>query len=255
MVVACLILLGGSSVSKAQSKLDTFNYPFELGEKLTYSMYYGWFEIGTADVSIDESLWELDGQPHFYVQCQVHTNGFFSFFSKLDVCMDSWINVKTLRPNISFRDVVFGKRIDVRTDSFVYSDSVSIRTYVEDVDSRRFHIFPKTDTMLLDVLSTYLYLRSLDLANSTRNQFYPVRTFFSNDLYDFGMIYSAQETYDWKDQSGVIKRYDLIFPEVIEFPSGNQAYVLATDDDEKIPVLILIQMKYGDFEFRLKHIE
>lgn len=81
--------------SRAQSKVDISEYPFQPGEKLTYSMSYGWFEVGEVEVYIDQKLWPVEGRSHFYVQCQVKTIGFFSFLAKLEVCMDAWVDAET----------------------------------------------------------------------------------------------------------------------------------------------------------------
>ena len=237
--------------SRTQSKGELPDYPFKLGEKLAYSMSYGWFEIGEAHVEIDNEWWEIDGRPHFYIQCKVRTTGVFSFFSRLDVCMDSWVDVQALRPTESSRNVAFGRSIDVRTDRFDYADSVRISTYVEDVDSKRFHVFVRNDTSLLDALSTYLYLRSQVLQSDPVGKTYSVRTFFSNDLYEFGMRYTKNQDFSLKDKKWSARRFDLLFPETEEFPSDKRAYVIATDDRLRIPLKFLIEMKYGDFSFEL----
>ncbi len=251
MVVASLLLFAGSSGSKAQSKSDTFDYPFKLGEKLEYSMSYGWFEIGNAQVFIDDEFWIINDKPHFYVQCQVKSVGFFGFFAKLNVCMDSWIDARTLRPLLSSRDFSFGNKIDIRTDRFDYQDSVRIAAYVEDVDSHRLHSFPQTQVPILDVLSTYLFLRNKGADNKNKRALIPVQTFFSNDLYNFGMAPSTTEEITIKEVNYYAQRYELLFPETEEFPSGKEAYVLASKDALSIPLKFSIEMRFGDFTFEL----
>jgi hypothetical protein len=240
-----------SSVCRAQSKPDPLDYPFKLGEKLEYTMSYGWFEIGKADVEIDHEFWMIDHKPYFYVQCRVKTAGFFSFFAKLNVCMDSWVDAQTLLPLQSSRDLSHGNKIDIRTDRFDYQDSVHISAYVEDVDSHRFHSFPSTDIPILDVLSTYLYLRHKGCDQNNGEALIPVRTFFSNDLYSFGMLASMNKTITLHDQRFLAQRYELLFPETDEFPSGKQAYVLASKDSLCLPLKLSIEMRYGDFTFDL----
>lgn len=251
--ILLLLFLGvlNATVSRAQSKPDLPDYPFKLGEKLVYSMHYGWFEIGDAEVYIDESLWELNGRSHFYIQCKLRTIGFFSFFSNLEVCMDSWVDTQTLRPTKSSRDVVFGSRIDIRTDRFDYRDSVRVSAYVEDVNSKRFHAFVRNDTLLFDALSTYLYLRSLDLQSAGTSQTYPVSTFFSNDLYRFGMTFSESLDFDFKNLKWPARRFDLLFPETEQFSSDKQAYVVASADGDNLPLKFVMEMRYGDFSFEL----
>ncbi len=238
--------------TNGQTKRSETTHPFKKDENLTYVMSYGWFEIGEASLTIDKEWWYLEEKPHYYLNCQLYSTGFVGFFSKIDVCMESWVNPKTLRPIRSSRDLAIGSKIDVRTDRFTYLDSVRIHTYVEDVDSRRYHAFDHSAVPIFDALSTYLFLRNQDQNQVKRQGTIPVRTFFSNDLYSFSMSYIHHEVYECDDRSIQVIKYELNFPESTTFPEGKRAYVLVTADANRLPVKFLIEMKYGDFSFELK---
>ena len=253
VLLAYVLALWLPCFCEAQSKSDTLDYPFKLGEKLEYSMNYGWFEVGTAEVEIDSEWWKIDGRPHYYVQSRVTTTGFFSFFTKLTVCMDSWIDAETLLPVQSSRDFSFGKKIDIRTDCFSYQDSVRVSSYVEDVDSHRFHVFPNAEVPVLDVLGAYLFLRHSISENRIGVNAFSVGTFFSNDLYPFSMIESSIAKITLNDRQYMAQRYELIFPKTDEFPSEKETYVLTTMDSLLIPLKFSLEMKYGDFSFELKN--
>jgi hypothetical protein len=234
----------------AQSKTQASTYNFKSGEKLIYTMHYGWFEIGEAIVTLDDTYWYFEGKPYFYIQCAVTTSGFFGFFAKLDVCMESWVDARTLQPLKSNRNVYFGNKMDVRTDHFKYSDSVRINTYIEDEDKYRNRVFAKSDTVLLDALSSFLFLRSKPL-----NELYSdvsVQTFFSNHLYPFSMKYKGLVGTEWKKKTINVKQYDLFFPESNAFPKDKKAYVYVLNSKENLPIRMLVEMNYGDFTFELK---
>ena len=237
----------------AQSKEEVSNFPFKKGENLLYTMNYGWFEIGEASVSIDEKYWYFKNQAYLHIQCELVTKGFFGFFAKLDVCMDSWVDPQTLRPLHSHRNIAFGNKIDIRTDRFSYGDSVRVHSYIEDVDSRRYHSF-SSKGYLFDALSTYLFLRSRASVRNPCDKTISVRTFFSNDLYTFGMTCIDIQNATWEDRVVEARKYMLHFPESETFPKGKKAYVISTNDARQIPLKFLIEMGYGDFTFELKKI-
>ena len=253
-MVLCLLIGWLSLPVLAQSEKKAGAHPFKKGEVLTYSMHYGWFEIGEATLSIDEEWWYLEKSPHYYINCKIESTGFVGFFAQLNVCMESWVNPNTLRPLRSHREVMFGKKIDIRTDHFTYSDSVRVQAYVEDIDARRYHAFAQSEVPLFDALSTYLFLRSSEANALAKSETKAVRTFFSNDLYQFGMTFAGTSTYDWHDRDVTVRKYDLLFPKSSSFPDGKKAYVLATNDRKSLPLKFSIEMNYGDFTFELKDI-
>lgn len=234
----------------AQTNGQKTDYPFKMGETLTYSMSYGWFEIGEVVIALDDSWWYINGSPRFYMRCSVATKGFFSFFAKLDICMESWIDPKTLRPTRSHREATFGDKIDVRSDHFSYKDSVRIETFIQDENKWRHHTFENGEIPLLDPLSSYLFLR--DAGAYLSKVSIPVRTYFSNEVYPFGITYQGLIDYKWEEQQMQLRKYQLLFPVSDAFPKEKRAYVLATNDQARRPIKFLIEMSFGDFTFELK---
>ncbi|MCV9387248.1 DUF3108 domain-containing protein [Reichenbachiella ulvae] len=237
-----LLILAGNCLVNAQSNRKVPKHHFETGEELIYSMHYGWFTIGKATILMDQELWNIQGKPHYYLQCRIQTTGVFDFFSSVDVCAESWIDVATLRPTISYRQFFIGQSMDIRTDRFEYADSVTISTYVEDVNRHQVAKVNISDTLVLDLLSTYLNLRDIVYSNDGSDTTM-VKMHFSNDIYPFGIVHSGMEDEYY--------RFDLIFPETEEYEKGSPAYLLAKKEDTIIPVKLVVELTLGKLVFIL----
>ncbi|MEP1096213.1 MAG: DUF3108 domain-containing protein [Cyclobacteriaceae bacterium] len=237
-----LIFLTNANFSTAQKA----SHPFKPGEKLKYSMNYGWFEVGSAEAWIDPELQYIDSQAYYVVQLTAATTSWAKFFKPVNACFETLVNVETLQPLISRRDLKFGKDIDVRTDRFSYDDSLKIRTYIEDINKNRYHEYKLQDTPLLDFLSTYLHIRSMKLVGENR----PIKvgTFYSNTLYEFQMIPGDQRQYNRRNA----REYSLQFPKNEMFGKGKHGKLILSDDWTKLPLRIDINLILGSFYFKLE---
>lgn len=213
-------------------------------------MHYGWFKIGQAEVWIEPEYQLENGTEHFKVQCDIKTVSWFKIFSKLRIHMESLVQRDNLQPYKSFRNLSDGKKIDIRHDRFTYEDSVKIDAYIEDIDTRRHHAFAIGDAPVRDVMSTYLFLRSRD--ESVLSKEVTVRTFFTNDLYEFKMRPGKMVTHMYKTYEVGAREYELIFPEGDYFEKGKKGRVIISDDASRVPLKLELDMSVGSFSFELQ---
>ncbi|MEQ9404618.1 MAG: DUF3108 domain-containing protein [Cyclobacteriaceae bacterium] len=245
-LVTLLFFLFISHSSFTQHK----SHPFKKGEKLTYSMHFGWFEVGKAEISIDPELEYVDGKAHYSVQCSIYTAPWVKFFRNFNACYESLVNAQTLKPLVSYRDLKSGREIDIRTDKFYYGDSVKVHAYVEDLDENRYHTFGKKDVPILDFLSTYLHVRNVNFEKS--DEPVEVRTFYSNTLYEFQMFPQAHQTYNLKSRKVKARELKLEFPENEMFKKGKHGSLIISEDKEKLPLRVDINIILGSFILKLQ---
>ncbi|MEP0984716.1 DUF3108 domain-containing protein [Ekhidna sp.] len=250
-ICVLVILFCGVYPSEAQNK----SYPFKPGEKLTFNMKFGWFNIGEAVVWLDPEFHYPSStkKPHYKIQFTVTTASWFKVFSKLSVCMESLIERDKLQPLRSDRDMEGKGSIDIRHDYFSYADSVSIKAYIEDLDEWRYHKFDAGNVPIRDALSTYMWLRSRDksqFANTVE-----VRTFFSNDLYEFRMLPGKSTIHKYSGRKVRALEFGLDFPEGEYFESGKSGRVIMSDDSNRYPLRLEIDMTVGSFIFDLEKVE
>ena len=250
-ILILFVFLSGALNAQAQNK----SYPFKPGEKLTYNMKFGWFNIGDAVVWLDPDYQypNKNGKPHYKIQFQIKTASWFRVFSKLRFCMESLIEVETLRPYKSDRDLEAKNKIDIRHDYFNYGDSISIDAYIEDIDKWRYHKFAKDDSPFLDAMSTYMWLRGRNRSDF-RDEI-KVRTFFTNDVYEFVMLPAEKTTYKYDGRRVGALEMELVFPEGEYFDDGKTGRLILSDDTNRLPLRIEIDMKVGSFIFDLDKVE
>lgn len=251
LIVIWVALTIGSYQSQAQNK----SYPFKPGEKLTYNMKFGWFNIGEAVLWLDPEFHYPDKskRPHYKVQFTVTTASWFKVFSKLSICMESLIEANQLQPLRSDRDMEGKGSIDIRHDYFSYADSVSVKAYIEDLDEWRYHKFPSGNVPIRDALSTYMWLRSRHKSQFTKTV--EVRTFFSNDLYEFSMLPGSSTTHKYDNRKVRALEFGLVFPEGEYFDNGKTGRVIMSDDQNRFPLRLEIDMTVGSFIFDLNKVE
>ncbi|MEP5613578.1 MAG: DUF3108 domain-containing protein [Cyclobacteriaceae bacterium] len=237
------LLLGSASAQKV-------NHPFKPGEKLIYSMHFGWFEVGEAEFWIDPELRYIDGEAYYSVQGAINTSSWARIFKAITGCFESLIHVETLEPLRSHRTMNSGKKtVDVRTDNFTYSDSLKIHTYVEDVDEHRYRSFNREKNIpMRDFLSTFLLLRTVQFKD---NQPLEMRSFYSNTLYELKVVPGKQTDYDLKKKKIVSREFGLEFPKNEYFKRGKNGSAILSEESDRRPLRIEIDMALGSFYLKL----
>ena len=217
-------------------------------------MKFGWFNVGDAVVWLDPEFQYPDtGKPHYRVQLMVSTASWFKIFSRLKVCMESLVEEGSFRPLRSDRDMEAKGSIDIRHDYFSYADSIFVKAYIEDIDEWRYHAFPKGNVPVRDALSTYMWLRSREKEQFAKPV--EVRTFFSNDMYEFRMLAGSNTLHKYQGKKVKALEFGLDFPEGEYFDSGKTGRVVLSDDANRLPLRLEIDMTVGSFVFDLQKVE
>lgn len=249
LTIICLI---GSLLIGFGSTAQNKSYPFKQGEKMIYSVHFGWFNIGKAEIRIDPKLRYEEGVPHYFVKCTINSSPWFRMFKQMNMTFESMIRVDNLRPKNSFRDLKQGKKIDIRYDDFYFEDSIRVEAYIEDIDKHRHHKFAYEETPFFDALSTYLYLRNKDLSNAKEN--FGVRTFFTNTLYEFYIEPDGKGKYKLDGKKIPTSEFELVFPPSDLNPKGKSGYVAISADDRKIPLKFKVNLSVGSFALSLDEV-
>ncbi len=246
-ILAFLLLFSFSSLPAQSPK-----HPFKPGEKLNYTMHFGWFEVGEAEFYIDPEIQYIDGEAYYSVQGMITPSSWGKIFKAITGCFESLIHVETLRPLRSHRAMNSGKKVvDVRTDHFTYTDtdSLKIYTYVEDVDDHRYRYFERKENIpMRDFLSTFLYVRTVEFDN---NEALEMRSFYSNTLYEFRVIPGGSTDYSLKKRKIKSREYRLEFPKNAYFKKGKNGNAIVSEEADRKPLRIEIDMSLGSFYLKL----
>ena len=98
---------------------DEPNYPFVVGEELTFKVKFGWFTIGKAQIEISSDTTN-NAEPSFHVTVEARTAGILDFFKHTVNQFDAVINQSTLKPSIATQNFLDNQKRDIQTNYFDY---------------------------------------------------------------------------------------------------------------------------------------
>lgn len=227
--------------SVANSTRTVENKAFNVGEKLSFDIYWEFVKVGSADLSINKIL-NYNNREVFEVESRVASNSIISSIYKVDNMVKSYIDAEG----------IYSHKLEKRLREGSYKAD---RLFLFDQENNI--AISEDDTLEIpencqDILSSFYYLRTLDLE---------VGKSYDIPNYDNGKIYYLNVK--------VLKRQTVRVPAgkfkclVIEptlkgeglFKNEGRMKIYLTDDERKIPVILASKVKFGDVVAKLRKIE
>lgn len=240
-ILCALINLIGLTCALA----DEPDYPFIIGEELTFKVKFGWFTVGKAQIKISKDSTNAT-EPSFHVNVEARTAGILGFFKHTVNQFDAVISQAELKTSVATQNFLDNQKRDIQTNYFDYKKGkVRVEKIDYEKDKKHEPKFYGIDSTTYDILSTYLYLRNNYVNSIQPEDSVMVKLFFGNKPYDFGMEYAGVERI--KTQLGEINAHKLylLFPVSSAFPEPKAVIVWATMDENQLPLKIEAQLKFG----------
>lgn len=220
---------------------------FPLDETLRFKLNYGWFSLGEAIVTIDDSLHYSEGEPFYKTSVIARTIGLFSWLAGIEDFFMGYISAKNYKPSYT------EKRMRQRKENFdqwsafdyenmkVYARSVD---HLNDEQQKKWEVDLTENTY--DILGTYLFLRSRNWSGYNVGDSILIKTFFETKLYDFGMEYAGEEVIKFEGNKIQTSKFYILFPVSKTFPKQKAVTVWVTRRNRMtIPLIIEAHMKIG----------
>lgn len=224
----------------AQSTTSQANV-YKSGELLEYSIYYGFYNIAHASLSVTDSI--LNGIKTHHLEAFAETKGMSSYLFKVRDSYQSFVDVETNLPVLSIRNIREGRYKhynEVRYNRQA-SEAVSLKTGV--------HTVP---TGIQDVLSVFYLARKIDFNEELREkQILTYQSFFCDTIYDVFIQYQGIDvvTLNKKDVS-CYKFYLCEKNKGIITPDEEMCFWISRDGN-RIPIKILFGISVGSFVVEL----
>jgi hypothetical protein len=230
----------------------TANTTFQVGEELTYNVYYNWNFIWLDAGEMTFRVIDEDDQYHFQVVGKTYES--YDWFFKVRDYYDTWVQKDNLLPIMSIRNILEGKYTlydYISFDQFrktCYNERGRSKGKVKEWNT--FHI----DPCMHDMVSILYFARNIDFSKYCSGQSFPIKIFADKETWSLNVKYKGKET--GKKVRGQGKFNTLIFtPEVIAgkvFPEGAELTVWVTDDPNRLPLLIESPLSVGSAKAVLK---
>lgn len=230
---------------------NTENTTFQSGEELVYAIYYNlnfiWVPAGEVTFKIND----LGSQYHLAATGRTYKS--YEWFYKVRDNYDTYVDKSTLLPNYSEREVNEGT---YRLYDKISYDQKGKKAYFERGNNK--NAIEKKGTVNLndymhDVLSVVYYSRTLNYENAKVGQEFPVKLMLDEEIYPLQYKFLGKETKKIRDQGtwSTIK----FTPKVVSghvFKEGSEMKIWASDDANKIPLMIESPVSVGSVKVVLK---
>ncbi len=249
-----------SSVNKAEMPLfqqaipercSIGNTAFQPGEELTYKLYYNWNFVWLSAGEVTFRVKDLGDEYHLSAVGQTYKS--YEWFYKVRDRYDSFVDKKSLLPNIAIRDIQEGgySVYDKLTFDQNKKTVKSLRGKTKEVAEVKEYI---TGDCMHDIISIVYHLRNVDFAQMKKGENLPIKLFMDKEIWPLKVTYMGKEA--GKKIKGLGKFNTLRFgPEVIEgyvFKKDSRLNIWATDDNNKIPLIIESPLSVGSVQAVLK---
>lgn len=220
------------------------NNAFDVGERLTFDVKYGFITAGVAEMYIPKKR-RIAGRDVYHVTFKVNSVSSFDSFYKVRDRYESYIDVEGLFPwrfEQHIREggfsMDFSAFFDQRKGKVKTSDgSYEIPLYVN------------------DIVSAFYFFRTMDFSKLAVGEKIRLENFYRDTVYPLDVKYLGKETI--KVDAG---EFDCIMVEpIIEagglFKSEGNIIVWLSDDELKIPVKVKTKILIGSIDAELTEYE
>lgn len=225
------------------------NKSFTTGEELHYRVHYSFINAGTATMKISDDIYNINGRPCYKVDIYGKSSGVFDVFTRIRDNWGSYIDTAAILPQKAYRYIEEGKYRKYEITEFDHQQDVAemiwLHKTTKKVKERKSF---KTPDEILDIVSGYYFMRTLDYSRYKPGDIISLNAFFDEEVYDFKIRYSGKEKL--KTALGEINSIVLtpIIPENKLFDGENSIKVWISDDSNKIPLKIKANMFVGAVE-------
>jgi len=208
------------------------NNAFIKDEKLTYQIKYGFVVGGNTTLSLTDTVY--NGKQVFHALAIGQTTGLANTIYGVEDIYESWFDKKTNLPLKSVRDIKEGKYKHYNEVTYNRNNN-TITSSISGV-----HQVPEK---ILDLSSTFYYLRRVDFSKVKEGDVVFVNMYFSDAVFPFHLKYMGKETI--RTKFGKINCLKL--SPVVEvgrmFKAPNDLTIWFSDDDNCIPVLVRMDIR------------
>lgn len=219
----------------------TENKVWGVGEKLVFSMDYGFYRAGTAVMAVTDCV-TVNGDVCYRIQTKAQSNDFISAFYKVDDEVNSFIDVKGLYSRRFEKKLKEGKYKSDRFVDFYHERRIALNT-------QKKYAVTEIPVFVQDILSSLYYLRTFDIKIGVDHYI---------DVYADGKVYPLRIIIHGKEKVKVpagtfncIKVEPVLKSEGI-FKQEGKLTVWMTDDDRKMPVKMTSKIMIGNIGANLE---
>lgn len=235
------------------------HHVFNVGEKLTYRLYYGLIPAGDAVLEVKATDKKAVGREMIHLVGTGKTLGAFDWFYKVRDRYESYIDKEGLFPWVFVRRVDEGGFVIRQDYIFKQNRGMVVTKVAKGNKKKKIKEHPVKDyevpAAVQDVLSAFYYARTLDFRHAKKGQVFEVNCFLDEEIWPLKVKFLGREHV--KTKSG--KFHCMKFAPIVQkgriFKKEEDLTVWITDDENKIPLKAQARVLIGSVTLELTAFE
>lgn len=222
---------------------------FGLGERIEYRVHYGFINAAEAVVTIDNKLARVNDRPCYKITVFGKTTGAADMVTKVRDTWQSFVDTTAILPHLFNTNKREGNYKN--NEKAIFDHEINNIRRI-DLDKNGEQKAYKAPNNIQDVVSGYYYLRTIDFNSFKVGQSVAVKAFFEGEFYDMKMKYQGKSTIDTKYGIAKVIKINPILPKNNFFEDENSVRIWVSDDANKIPLKIEVDLKIGALVMDIK---
>ena len=245
-----LPLAGLATVITAFRVKDSYRYipntSFGTGERIEYRVHYGFINAAEAKVEVGNSVVRINNRPCYRVNVTGRTVGAFDLVSRVRDQWRSYIDTSAILPQMFQQSIEENKFRKQETLTFNHGSDV---VYQENKEEKKSFKVPDN---VHDVISGYYFLRTLDFDRFSEGQLIEVPTFFSGEVFPMRVRYRGKDVVKTKFGKIRVIKLNPVIPKNKLFKGDDSIRIWVSDDENKVPVKVEVDLWIGSLDMDLK---
>jgi hypothetical protein len=224
------------------------HFPFHVGEKLTYQIFWGPLVVGRASLEVD-GIEQIDGHDCYHLIAKAKTGGLVNLLFPVDSTTESWLDAEGLFSRKYRQNRLEGKRHRNDETSYNYERKEAIITDFRKHQEKRVRL----DTHVLDVIASLYYMRAQPLKLDAENKF----TVQSGDTNYTVRVCPDQRKNLWVRAVGDVLALRLEPNPTLKVVAANKGrmWFWVSDDTRRLPLIVTSDMQIGSAKLVLYKVQ
>jgi len=218
------------------------NTAFDVGEKLTYRIHYGFVDAGEAVLEVKPSKWKFSGREAYHVVGTGRSLGAFDWVFKVRDRYETYIDKEGIFPYRFIRDVSEGG-YEIFQDYQFHPDKRALKTHEKEEFA--------TPEFIQDLVSSFYYARTLDFTNVKKGDLFEITTFVDGEVFPLRIKFVGKETIKLRNGKYRCMKFVPVIQEGRIWKSEEDLQIWITDDANKIPILVRSEILFGSIKMEV----
>jgi len=222
------------------------NKSFGVGEKVEYRVHYGFINAAEARVEIAKNITIVNNRPCYKINATGRTVGPFDLISRVRDNWRSYVDTSAILPHVFYQSIQENKYRKEETVTFNHARDQAVSNIKD--ESKTYNV----PNNIHDIISGYFFLRTINFDKIPEGDVIEVPTFFGGEVYKLRVRYVGKDVIKTKFGKTRVLRLNPLIPDNKLFKGEGAMRLWISDDSNKIPLKVEVELVIGSLEMDLK---